>query len=142
MHNQDRELIKDVNTIPFPARELYPLSSYEMYLKDRKATNIITSRDCPFECIFCFNMAGRTYRPRSAENVLAELSMLREKYGFRAFSIYDDNFTINKQRFVLLKKSCRTTSNSCASRPCPIPNFGAWWRSRAISLTRTLITPG
>ncbi|MFA5318160.1 MAG: radical SAM protein [Patescibacteria group bacterium] len=100
IHNQDRELIKDVDLLPFPARDLYPLSLYEMYLRDRKATNIITSRGCPFECIYCFNMAGRTYRPRSAENVLAELLFLKEKYGFQAFSIYDDNFTVNKQRLI------------------------------------------
>src|SRR3989344_8779972 len=72
-HNPERELIKDINIIPFPARHLYPLSSYEMHLKDKRATNIITSRGCPFECVFCYNMGGRVYRPRSAENVLAEL---------------------------------------------------------------------
>lgn len=100
VHNEERGLIKDVNTLPFPARELYPLSAYEMYLHDRKATNIITSRGCPFDCIFCFNMAGRAYRPRSAANVLAELSLLKEKHGFQAFSIYDDNFTVNRQRLI------------------------------------------
>ncbi|KKS55839.1 MAG: Anaerobic magnesium-protoporphyrin IX monomethyl ester cyclase, Elongator protein 3/MiaB/NifB family [Parcubacteria group bacterium GW2011_GWA2_42_35] len=100
LHNPERELIKDVNVIPFPARHLYPLSSYEMHLKDKRATNIITSRGCPFECVFCYNMGGRVYRPRSAENVLAELEILKNQYGFGAFSIYDDNFTLQKQRLI------------------------------------------
>lgn len=100
VHNKEREFIKDVNSLPFPARELYPLSLYEMYLRDRKATNIITSRGCPFECIFCYNMANRVYRPRSAENVLAELLSLKEKHGFQGFAIYDDNFTVNRRRLI------------------------------------------
>ena len=86
VHNPNRELIKDIDSIPFPARRLYPLALYEMYLHDRKATNIITSRGCPFECIFCYNMGGRVYRPRSAENILRELQSLKDEYGFSAFN--------------------------------------------------------
>lgn len=99
VHNPDRELIKDVNSLPFPARQLFPLSLYELYLRDRKATNIITSRGCPFDCIYCYNV-DRVYRPRSAENVLDELGYLKEKYGYKAFGIYDDNFTVNRQRLI------------------------------------------
>jgi len=97
-HNPDAELIKNIDSIPYPARNLYPLNLYEMYLHDKKATNILTSRGCPFDCIFCYNMAGRAYRTRSAENVLEELRMLKKEYGFQAFSIYDDNFTVDKER--------------------------------------------
>lgn len=97
-HNPDTELIKYIDSIPFPARHLYPLNLYEMYLHDKKATNILTSRGCPFDCIFCYNMAGRAYRTRGAKNVLEELRTLKNDYGFQAFSIYDDNFTVDKER--------------------------------------------
>lgn len=100
VHNPDAELIKNIDTLPYPARHLYPLNLYEMYLKDKKATNILTSRGCPFDCIFCYNMAGRAYRTRSAENVLAELTALKRDYGFQAFSIYDDNFTVDNKRLI------------------------------------------
>lgn len=100
IHNPDAELVKNIDALPYPARHLYPLNLYEMYLKDKKATNILTSRGCPFDCIFCYNMAGRAYRTRSAENVLGELSALKKDYGFQAFSIYDDNFTVDNKRLV------------------------------------------
>lgn len=68
--------------------------------------NIITSRGCPFHCSFCaiHNVWRHTYRMRSAENVLDEITLLYEKYNVRHFGIEDDNFNISKKRTVEICK--------------------------------------
>ncbi len=56
---------------------------------------IITTRGCPFMCTFCSPhiIAGRKVRKRSTENVIAEIRLLKEKYGMRTIAIMDENFT-------------------------------------------------
>jgi magnesium-protoporphyrin IX monomethyl ester (oxidative) cyclase len=67
---------------------------------------ILTSRGCPFNCYFCavHNVWRRTYRMRSAENVLEEMELLYEKYKVRHFGIVDDNFNISKKRTIEICK--------------------------------------
>jgi anaerobic magnesium-protoporphyrin IX monomethyl ester cyclase len=65
-----------------------------------RAASVVTSRGCPFNCYFCAvrNVWGNTYRMRSPENVLDELTLLYKEYGVRHFGIVDDNFNISKKR--------------------------------------------
>lgn len=65
---------------------------------------IITSRGCPFNCYYCaiHNVWNRSYRMRSAENVLDEITLLNEKYKVRHFGIVDDNFNISKKRTIAI----------------------------------------
>jgi len=103
IHNPDREYIKDLDALPFPARHLFPpLTCY----KGQEALgslvpvgSLITSRGCPYQCHFCFKAVfGNKFRPRSAESVLEEWIHLKEKYHVREIAIVDDSFTSDPAR--------------------------------------------
>ncbi|MCX6707346.1 MAG: radical SAM protein [Candidatus Woesearchaeota archaeon] len=118
-HNKQRDFVKDINTLPFPARQLslYP----ELYSKNDWGC-IVGGRGCPFNCGFCSaNLQwGRMLRLRSVDNVLEEIKLVIEKYGSNEFFFWDDTFTANRQRTMEL---CRSLLNekiriswSCTTR--------------------------
>jgi anaerobic magnesium-protoporphyrin IX monomethyl ester cyclase len=96
----ERELIPDLDELPFPARHLFDLKAYTLHTPaGEQMLTVLTSRGCPYQCSFCFKgIVGRTYRQRSPENIVAELRQLIEKYDARNFYFMDDLFTINVQR--------------------------------------------
>jgi len=98
--NPPAPFVQDLDSIPFPARELLPLDRYTNTLKGRFSASMITSRGCPFNCDFCSSSAfsGMKWRTRSIENILKETEYLYYKYGYRAISFLDDNFTLNPKR--------------------------------------------
>ena len=102
----DREFIRDIDSIPFPAWELIELKKFfdwrvlaqnDVRWRKELAT-IFTSRACPYGCTFCHNMFGKRFRPRSPENVLAEVRLLYEKYGVREIHVIDDCFNFDQAR--------------------------------------------
>ena len=101
-----RPLIRDLDSLPFPARELFNLDvtrkgHISRGMSNRlKNTEIYTSRGCPVGCIFCANQVTMNSftRFRSPENVLAEVKECMEKYHFDHFAIADDTFTLNPKR--------------------------------------------
>ncbi|MBU1199830.1 MAG: B12-binding domain-containing radical SAM protein [Nanoarchaeota archaeon] len=99
--NEISDFINDLDSIPFPDRTLVPFEYYlqDIHGSDRKAASIISSRGCPYQCTFCYRgpAAGKKFRARSAENVVAEMDQLAEK-GVTAFMFWDDNFMLNKNR--------------------------------------------
>lgn len=61
--------------------------------------NVLTSRGCPFNCDFCFNLLGRKkVRYRSKESVMEEIDYLSEKYNIDFISFMDESFLTNKNR--------------------------------------------
>ncbi|MDP3830740.1 MAG: radical SAM protein, partial [Ignavibacteriaceae bacterium] len=86
-------LIKDLDSLPFPSRNLYFLEEYNI------PAGIITSRGCPNQCIFCSAGAfsGGRYRMRSAENVFEEIKMLYD-YGYNFIFFQDDTLTVDINR--------------------------------------------
>lgn len=93
------EYIKDIDNLPFPDRDIIDIKSYKYFLEGRLTTTVITSRGCPFGCNFCANNAwGKTLRMRSPRNVLGEVEMLKDKYGYEAFMFFDDTMTIDRRR--------------------------------------------
>ena len=98
VHNKKREFIEDINILPSPARHLLQLSKYKAI---GLPVNMITSRGCPFECIFCVGskMVGRKVRYFSVDRVVDEFEML-SKMGFKQINIADDLFTSNKKRCI------------------------------------------
>ncbi|MEJ2041010.1 MAG: radical SAM protein, partial [Desulfosarcinaceae bacterium] len=97
------EPIRDVDSLPMPARDLVDLSLYRRArLGGRPLTSIHTSRGCPFQCRFCASsqLDGAVWRARSAESVLAEMRHLVEDLGFRAIAFLDDNFTGSRERIM------------------------------------------
>jgi len=94
-----RELIQDLDELPFPARNLIPNEKYSSVLSENNpVTTLFSSRGCPFQCTFC-NRAhlGKVFRARSAKNVVDEMEECK-KMGIGEIFIYDDTFTINRQR--------------------------------------------
>ena len=95
-HTPDRDLIKDINILPLPARHLVPLSKYKAM---DLPINMVTSRGCPHSCIFCLGrkMVGSRVRYFNVDRVVDEFEML-SKMGFGQINISDDLFTSNKKR--------------------------------------------
>lgn len=95
--NPVKEMIKDLDSVPFPARDSSPYTRYTSILAKRNPITImITSRGCPFDCVFC-NRMGRKYRCHSAEYVLREIESILN-LGIQEIFIHDDTFTINRGR--------------------------------------------
>lgn len=121
---QRREYIENLDELPFPARHLLgDLRVYHGHLMAHKKelmTSMITSRGCPYNCIFCCDIWGKKFRAHSAEYVISEIDHLVEKYGMEEIEIQDDTFTVNKKR---VEKICRLLKErnydlvwSCATR--------------------------
>lgn len=90
-------LLEDLDAVAFPARRSSPYQRYSSILAERNPiTILISSRGCPFRCIFC-NRMGRTYRWHSADYVLRELESILE-LGIPEIFIHDDTFTIRRER--------------------------------------------
>ncbi len=89
-----RSLIQDLNKLPMPARHLLPLSKYQAL---ETACSIISSRGCPYSCIFCSapKMFGRKVRFRRPALVADEIEMVYRELGFKRINLVDDTFTLN-----------------------------------------------
>lgn len=96
-----------LDNIAFPYWDILPLEKY--YKINNPHGNparripflpVITSRGCPFRCIFCsvHNLWGNNYRKRSAENILKELEYLVHNFGVREVLFEDDNLTFDRER--------------------------------------------
>lgn len=102
--NPPRPLITNLDDLPFPAYELFPI---DIYLKNishasiigkKSEMGIITTRGCPYNCHYCYHIFGRGVRARSVENVISEIKYLIENFQIESFLILDETFTINKKR--------------------------------------------
>lgn len=109
-----RPSIEDLDNIPLPVWELFPM---EIYLKnpvgapnrnkwldglgDENAPlsmNLFATRGCPYQCIYCYHdFMGQRYRHRSPENVINEIKILNENYKVTYFHFIDDEFVTEKE---------------------------------------------
>lgn len=92
----------DVNKYPIPAwelihPELYPVAPNGIFSRARKLAPLIVTRGCPYPCTFCGAgiASGKKLRKRNIDNVIAEVKLLKEKYGVEEIHIMDDNFTLD-----------------------------------------------
>ncbi|MCW5983483.1 MAG: radical SAM protein [Bryobacteraceae bacterium] len=104
--------VGDLDALPFPARQLLPMSKYAAY---QPHTPIITSRGCPFHCAFCSagQMHGQTFRARSAENVVDEVERVVRVYGFSTIHFSDDTFSMNSRRVRQICQIMRARGIKC-----------------------------
>ncbi|RIK94726.1 MAG: B12-binding domain-containing radical SAM protein [Proteobacteria bacterium] len=93
-----RPLEDDLDTLPNPARDLVPLARYLAF--DSHAS-VVTSRGCPYECIFCSAPAwtGRKVRYRDPAQCVDEIEELA-RLGFTEITIEDDLFTLYRKHFL------------------------------------------
>ncbi|MBI5239300.1 MAG: radical SAM protein [Elusimicrobia bacterium] len=106
-----RPLIADLDTLPFPDRDALPHGLYSQKMEvpglgSIPAAHVLSSRGCPMRCVFCAaaELSGRSFRPRSPENVVAEIEGLRSRYGIRGVYFYDDTFSFQPER---VRRICR-----------------------------------
>jgi len=106
IHTEDRRLIEDLNSLPFPAYHLLPMGKYRPAAGAAKrlpASSVLATRGCPGQCTFCFRMFGRRLRVRSGRKVAEEAALLQERYGIREICFYDDTFPAVKRE---VKRFC------------------------------------
>lgn len=96
-----------IDSIPLPARHLFPMNNYfrykpHYYFMRHPAASVITSRACPFNCIFCSTTLfwDKKYRTRNAISVVDEIEFLVKQYQVKEILINDDCFLGNKKRIV------------------------------------------
>lgn len=97
--NPERKLIKDINTLPMPAREMINLKLYGDAWKQFHGYSMYsmsTMRGCPYTCKWCSRAVyGGTYRRRSPKLVVDEMEYLRKNYQPDRIWFVDDVFTIS-----------------------------------------------
>ena len=81
----------------YPDRDALPIHDYHYYVDGVPATPIMTTRSCPFHCAFCAKIDSN-FQMQTAERTVAEIEYVHEKYGYKAFMIFDDVFTASKKR--------------------------------------------
>ncbi len=107
--NPPREVIQNLDSIPFPDLEAFGfekvlnnMSSGELFgcsgLDFPRTYPLLGSRGCPFQCTFCYHSTGPKYRTRSVKNIIEELEFAINKYNINSFNLHDDLFSLNKER--------------------------------------------
>ncbi len=96
-----REFIQNLDKLSFPARHLTPYKKYfSIIAKNSPVTTMFSSRGCPYKCLFCDRPhLGKIFRARSAKNVVDEMELCK-KMGINEILMYDDTFTIDRQRTI------------------------------------------
>jgi radical SAM superfamily enzyme YgiQ (UPF0313 family) len=92
---------ENLEEMPFPARHLIPNAEYFNPLAKRLPyTTLLSSRGCPFKCIFCTStiLYGKKWRARSPENVVDEIEHVIEQYGIKEIFFRDETFSFNRKR--------------------------------------------
>ncbi|MCG6551971.1 MAG: B12-binding domain-containing radical SAM protein [Candidatus Magnetominusculus sp. LBB02] len=111
-----RPYIKDIDSLPAPARQLLQMDFYVrsksripqsyLYFVPAGATtaSVLTSRGCPYSCIYCHNTwRGTPTRYNSPERVISEIIEIKRDYGVQTIFFIEDNLFVNKKR---LKAIC------------------------------------
>lgn len=103
LFNEPRPPIQNLDDLPLPARDLCSFEKYNVpvYLRSKGCSaHLITSRGCPFKCTFCsaHSVTGYRFHPHSPGRIVTEIEQLMHDYGARFFLMYDDTFTISRER--------------------------------------------
>jgi radical SAM superfamily enzyme YgiQ (UPF0313 family) len=109
--NPGREFTPDLDSISLPAWKYISPAKYNLQpaltpVKERPIAPLITTRGCPYKCNFCGGplMWKRSFRMRSAKNIVDEIELLMNEYGVRQIFLSDDNFTLQKSHAVSMCK--------------------------------------
>ncbi|HQP10473.1 MAG TPA: radical SAM protein [Candidatus Omnitrophota bacterium] len=105
-----RDLIPDLNVLPMPAYDLFPMDKYVGHTYWKPFTELMTSRGCPGKCHFCYEWAlydSRTaakdftsWRGLSGKRIVDELDILEKKYGITTVVFQDDAFNTDTQAMI------------------------------------------
>jgi len=96
--NGRRELIADLDTIAFPARELIDFGMYRSLIGEHSVyTTMLSSRGCTHNCLYCYHAFGRKFRAHSPAYMISEVKNCLA-LGIKEIWFFDDNFTIDRKR--------------------------------------------
>ena len=101
--NQRIDPVKDLDSLPLPAWDLFPMKDYTTCYKfpgsepGEKHFSVLSSRGCINRCSFCYRME-KGIRTRSIENLFQELEILNSKYGVTYFIFDDEMFVPSESR--------------------------------------------
>lgn len=98
IHNENQPFIEDLDSLPFPARDLIHNERYVMPFSNRPYTLLVASRGCTHHCIYCTarQYYGQHLRMRSAANVVDEAEEIINKFGIKDITMWSDTFTLNR----------------------------------------------
>lgn len=97
--------VDNLDALAFPAWDYFDLTKYQNIYYGRKCLPVISSRGCPYQCVYCFkDVFGNKIRLRSAENIFQEIIFFKEKYNIGAIQFQDDVFNIDRER---VEKFCQ-----------------------------------
>lgn len=129
----ERELIEDLDSLPFPKHEVF-FDSQPM----RTSVTFFTSRGCPFKCSFCCTkiISKSKCRRRNVDKVMEEIVYLKNKYPrIKYMKIQDDNFLLDNARVIELCKLIVDAKLGiefgCLARVKPISPEMFYWMKKA-----------
>jgi len=106
---------EDLNSLPMPDwdairfKDYFSGSSMNVFNAHERYASIITSRGCPYQCVYCHHFFGSRVRFRDLKLVMEEISLLYHEHGIRELQICDDVFNVDSNRVLefcrLLKES-------------------------------------
>lgn len=102
INNKRSPAIEDLSSDPPFPYHLFTNKKYDLAF-------VMSSRGCPYDCIFCSNRitTGKRYRYRPADVLVEELETLYSKYGKSSIDFLDDNFLVSKSRTYKLIEEIR-----------------------------------
>jgi anaerobic magnesium-protoporphyrin IX monomethyl ester cyclase len=107
--SERRPLIQDIDTIPFPAYNLFPVQYYRLLRMPHVTSSdfvmpILSGRGCTFTCNFCYRM-DEGFRPRSNESIIEEIRLLKKDYGITYIAFGDELLMSSEKRAASLCES-------------------------------------
>ena len=101
-----RELIKNIDSIPHPAWDLFPMDYYSLIRRPHINNNercfpVISGRGCPFNCNFCYRM-DKGIRLRSPESIIEEVAILKKDYNISYIAFMDELLMSSQRRTIEL----------------------------------------
>ncbi len=102
---------EDLDALPLPAYDLVDMDFYIDYATSIFGTELadcgkvprvmpmVFSRGCPFSCSFCYRLIRR-WRHHSAENIVAHLKVLKDRYGIGGIALNDELVFVDRGWFV------------------------------------------
>lgn len=102
--NERRELIKDIDSIPFPSWGLFPIDYYSLLREPRIKNNdrcfpVLSGRGCSFKCNFCYRM-DEGIRIRSPESIIEEINILKNRYNISYITFSDELLMSSSSRTI------------------------------------------
>jgi hypothetical protein len=94
-----RSQIKDLDSLPFPDRGLVNYTKYDQYIGEgccNGSISILSTRGCPYKCLYCHRLWPKSHVCRSAQDIFAEVRLHYDR-GYRTFSFLDDIFNLNRR---------------------------------------------